>query len=119
MWLARDQVDSAISRAITLNEAYKEAQQRKAAVQSEEGKMERLRKDAPDLAALVWRGPDDVAEAITMACSETEPTIRNEKSAFPGTRKISSAKTSAISVLEIPNFNRKHIALRALFCIIP
>ena len=29
MWLARDQVDSAISGAITKNEAYKEAQQRK------------------------------------------------------------------------------------------
>lgn len=53
MWLARDQVDSAISGAITKNEAYKEAQQRK------------------------------------------------------------------FRFLEIPNFNRKHIALSALSCIIP
>jgi hypothetical protein len=60
---AADQVDSVISGAITLNDAYKEAQDRKRAVESEECKMQRLRQDAPDLAALVGEDRMSLAQS--------------------------------------------------------
>ena len=61
---APELIDAVMSAGLGLNEAYKQAQDRKAKADSVEARMERLRIEAPDLSDLVIEGRLEISDAI-------------------------------------------------------
>jgi ParB-like chromosome segregation protein Spo0J len=61
---APELADAIVAGSLSLNEAYKTAQDRKAAANSKEAQMEKLKTDAPDLADLVTEERMPLSEAL-------------------------------------------------------
>nr|WP_075004259.1 ParB/RepB/Spo0J family partition protein [Streptacidiphilus jiangxiensis] len=76
---AADLVDSVISGAIGLNEAYKEAKKRKNQASSAEAQLERLRKDDPALANRVVEGELTLAGAVAERAARLEDEARQRQ----------------------------------------
>ena len=70
---APELADAVLFRGMPLNEAYTKAQERKAAAQSDEAKLERLKLEAPDLADLV------IDERLTLAGAMADLAERERK----------------------------------------
>lgn len=102
MEFAKDQIDLVISGGVAFETAYSKAQERKKAAATHEAKMERLRKEAPDLADQVTEEKLTLAEAIG-ALNAREAEEKKRAEAKRQEREIATNQLQKILLFAGPN----------------